>query len=259
MTGDGADPHGPRTPQATGVESAREPRTAQSRRAPDHVGRPATREAAVALLLACVCAWFVAGSSNDRFVVAVSAVGWGTVVAGDATRRRVRPVAGRAVTLVGVFTVLGAVAAMRPEGSWLELVPDGAGLLGVALVALGGLPLRRGWGRPLLAWGGVALVVAVFAEVLVYPVRPVSYLLSLALAVLAWEVGEHGVSLGEQVGRHGATRAVTRPHLTGSSVAGASGVALAVGVSALGGVSLPPLVVATLVCSGVVLLGALYS
>jgi hypothetical protein len=225
-------------------------------------GRPATRESVAALLAAGGCAGAVAGSPTDRLAVVLTLVGWLVVLAADRLDGRGRPRLARALTGVGVLAVLSGVGTLRAEGAALELVPDVASVVGVALVALGGLPLRRGWGRPLVAWGGVALVVGVVAEAVVLPVRPLSYLLALGAALLAWDLAEQGVSLGEHVGRRGATATVARRHVVGSATVGGLGVAVAaVAATVTGGVgpALPPLALAALVCVATLSLAALYS
>lgn len=222
-------------------------------------GRPATRESVAALVVAGGCAGALATGPTDALAVLVTVVGWLVVVAADRLGGRGRPRLARPVTAIGVVAVLGAFGTLRPGGTLLELMPDAAALLGVALVALGGLPLRRGWGRPLVAWGGVALVVAVVAKAVVLPVRPLPYLMALGAALLAWDLAEQGVSLGEQVGRRGATPAVTRPHGLGSVSAGVVGVAVAAGASTVGGLSLPLPALVALVCAAVLSLVALYS
>ncbi|MWG36075.1 DUF7519 family protein [Halomarina oriensis] len=223
------------------------------------VGRPTTREAMAALLAAGLCAGAVAGTPTDRLAVVVSLVGWAVVLLADRVGGRGWPRLGRLTTGVAVVVLLGAFGTLTPEGRTLELLPDVVVLVGVALVALGGLPLRRGWGRPLVAWGGVALVAAVFAETVVLPVRPLAFFVGLAAALVAWDLGEQAVSLGEQVGRRGATTAVYRSHAVGSVAAAGVGVVVALGATTLGSVPVPAGVLAACVCACVVLLVALYS
>lgn len=225
----------------------------------DSIDRPAGRHAVAAVLSAGLCAGAVAGTTTDRLAVGFTLAGWFVVAAADRTSGRGLRRLGRLATGLAIVVLLGAFGSLAPEGTSLELLPDVLVLVGLALVALGTLPLRRGWGRPLVAWGCGVLVVAVFAEALLLPVRPLAFFVSLAAVLVAWNLGEQAVSLGEQVGRRGATPAVFRSHLTGSLAVGGVGVLLATGATALGGVSVPTSAVAALVCGCVVLLVALYS
>lgn len=99
------------------------------------------------------------------------------------------------------------------------LAPPSVGTLvaapGVALLGLGLLQGRR---APLTAGAGLVFVgVLVHATTVTDPLLP---LVGAAASVVAWDVGEHAISLGEQLGREAPTRQASLTHAAASGLVG---------------------------------------
>lgn len=91
---------------------------------------------------------------------------------------------------------LAGVAAVGGSGWWVLLAPAG-----VALLAAG---LRRP-DRRLVTLGGASLACAAFVTGLAGG-GPARLVVAVAAAFVAWDLGEHAITLGEQLGRRAATR-----------------------------------------------------
>jgi hypothetical protein len=121
--------------------------------------------------------------------------------------------------------------AVPPLSTALSLAFAAVGLGGVGLASAAGLPFAAvglvgtavglfGASRAWLARGGTLAV----AGVLVAGARgaaPEPLLVGLLGAVLAWDVGEHGLGLGEQLGREADTARVEVVHAAASLAVGA--------------------------------------
>lgn len=99
------------------------------------------------------------------------------------------------------------------------------GLAGVLLVGLGVLRGARAavtWGA-LLAFAGVVLAGVGGAP-------PEALLVGTAAAVLAWDLGEQAVNVGEQLGRTASTRTGELVHAANSTLVAVAGVAVGYGL-----------------------------
>lgn len=130
----------------------------------------------------------------------------------------------------GAAALLAAVAVVLVcTGSPLPVLGVAAG--GMLALAAGVVRGTRGW----LAVGAVGLVAGVLLASLA-GTSPPPVLAGAALALVAWDLGEHAVGLGEQVGREAATTRGEAVHVGSSLGVGAVavGVALAVGQVSVG-------------------------
>jgi hypothetical protein len=122
------------------------------------------------------------------------------------------------LSAVAALVGLSGVALASVAGAGVAAV----GFLGVVV----GLALaRRRW----LTGGAVGL----FAGVVVAGARgspPEPLLVGLLGAALAWDVGEHGIGVGEQLGREADTTRVELVHAAASTAVGTGGVVLGYGV-----------------------------
>lgn len=135
--------------------------------------------------------------------------------------------AGALLVLVGVVLGVSQPAEMTRR---LELLP---GLLGLAVLLAGLLPVRTGWERTLVNVGAALLFVGVVTSGVVRGASDLGLLLAGVATVLAWDLGEQAVSLGAQVGRQARTRRAALAHGGGTLVAGGVVLAAALGVAAL--------------------------
>jgi len=146
--------------------------------------------------------------------------------------------------------VAGAVAAL----SAFLAAPTGGALVGLAAVGLLAGSLRRS--PRVLSWAaGVGVVGIALAGYLRGAVEP---LLAAGVAlVLAWDLADHGIALGEQVGREARTRRNVAVHAGTNLLAGGLSVAVVYGVYLAAAGSQPVAALALLLFGAVALASAL--
>lgn len=123
---------------------------------------------------------------------------------------------------------------------------------GVLLVGLGVL-----WGRragvtlgALLAFGGVVVAGVGGAP-------PEALLVGTAGAVLAWDLGEHAVNVGEQLGRGASTRTGELVHAANSTIVAVGGVAAGYGLFLVGAGGQPVSALVVLLAAALAIAAAL--
>lgn len=203
----------------------------------------------------------VAAVAGDQLVaLAVELVALVVAVVGVRRLRDGDPFVGVTLGGIGVLGVLaafwyGAAAATRTT-QLVELLP---GMVGVGLLALGGLPIRSRWSRTLVASGAVTVGLGVVASGVVHGAGPLNLFVATALAVIAWDAAEQAVNLGEQVGPRATSGTVVLAHSVWSVGVGAVGVVAAVGVSDLDVTGVPLLGVGLLLVAAVALATAAFT
>ncbi|PAU85111.1 hypothetical protein CK500_00100 [Halorubrum salipaludis] len=145
--------------------------------------------------------------------------------------------------------VAGAVAALAA----LLAAPIGGALVGLAALGLLAGSLRRS--HRLLSWaagiGAVGIAVAGYRGGAVEPLLAAG----VALA-LAWDLADHGVSLGEQVGREARTRRNVAVHAGTNLLAGGLSIAVVYGAYLAAAGSQPVAALALLLFGAVALASA---
>lgn len=222
--------------------------------------RPARAAASVAVVAALLSVAAVAWDGPQR--VAVGVTGGGLLLLGGAALARDygSRVLAALVGLAGVAGVLAGVGAAVTLPATTTLRAEAPlGLLGAGLVALGLVPVREGWARRLVSLGTALLVCNVALSALVHGADALPLLAAFVASVLAWDVGEHAINVGEQLGAGARTWPVELGHAgaTAGFGAAAAGVALWIRGFDVTGVSLVGLLL--LVGAGIVLLVALYN
>lgn len=180
---------------------------------------PAQRAAIVVVLVA------VAGlAAADVFVRGGDrVVGWGLVV-------------GAFVLMVASLGIgLTFTSGYTPRA---ELLP---GLVGIVLVGVGVLGPYPPVSRRLVSAGLVFVLVGVVLSGLVRGADAAGLLAGAALAVVAWDAGEHAIALGEQLGREARTWPVELVHVASTAIVGACAAAGALLVAGLVGPRRVPL------------------
>ncbi|WP_089872096.1 DUF7519 family protein [Halogranum rubrum] len=203
--------------------------------------RPARLSGAAAVLLAmtALAAVAVLGELDRSGIVWVTlfveGVGLTLLALGRGLRTKNQGVAGHAVTATGLVVVAVSFGLAVTEPSdvgvrvWLLV-----GTVAAFLVAVAVVPVVDRWSRRLLKVGASILFVSVLLGGLV-SLGPLSTLLVGAVAaLLVWDVGEHAIGLGEQLGRTAPTTRVELTHLAASLFVGAVAVAVGLLVSGLG-------------------------
>ncbi|QKG92092.1 hypothetical protein HPS36_04250 [Halorubrum salinarum] len=153
---------------------------------------------------------------------------------------------------VAVVASLAAAGVAATAG--LVASPVGGALLGVAALGFLGGSLRRS--TRVLTWGAavgvVGLAVAGYRGATAEPLL----VAAVGLAV-AWDVADHGVGLGEQVGRGARVRRNVAVHAGLSLLVGALAAGLVYGVSLAVGGGQPVAALALLLAGGIALISAL--
>jgi hypothetical protein len=222
--------------------------------------RPAPLSGALSVVAAAVAVGLVAAAPAQRTALLVTAAGVGPLAVGLESRRRGRAAFGAVLVLLGVC-VVGAGFALglhRParRTEVVELLP---GLAGLCLLALGLGPLWAGRERLLASAGTGLVVVCVLVSGVVYGADAGTLLGAGVLAVLAWDLAEQAVNLGEQVGREARTAGVEVVHGGATLFVGGAGVVLARRIAAVDADGLPPVVLAGLLVAAFALAAALYN
>jgi hypothetical protein len=201
--------------------------------------------AALAVTAAAVAVVETAPDGAARTPLLVLAAGIVALASGTALRGRDRPLLGALVLAAGVAGVgagvgLGVVDTSAP-GARLRLLP---GLVGVALVGAAVAPLRGAGSRRLLKLGVAAVFVGVLAAGVLRALAVGPALVASVGAVLAWDLGEHAVGVGEHLGRAAGTLPIQVTHAAGSLVVGGVAVFAGRAVAGVGpaSLSLPGLV-----------------
>ncbi|MGM0592409.1 MAG: DUF7519 family protein [Halobacteriota archaeon] len=195
-------------------------------------------------MAAAVVGTVVVAVADVALAVAVLSVGVVVMMAGDEYRDRGDRTLGVAlvggglvVALLGVL--LGAASADTP-GQLLRTAP---GLAGVLVVGVGLVPLRGSGSRGVVKAGAALVFLGVLAAGVLEAVE-VGYLLAGAAAsVVAWDLGEHAINVGEQLGRDASTWRGESVHAAASACVAGAGIVAATVVDGVGaaGLSLPAL------------------
>ncbi|MFB6078686.1 MAG: hypothetical protein ABEJ80_06890 [Halarchaeum sp.] len=200
--------------------------------------------AAASILAGALAVHLVAGAPWRTVPLGLATLGGLALAFGLGRWHRDQRTIGGLAALVGALALAGGLAFplahIAVPGRAAEVV---LGAAGVACLALGVGPARRGWEREFLAAGaGLVLLTVVLSGVL-HDAGRTTLLLGGVACVLAWDVGEQAVNLGEQVGNEASARRAAFVHPAATLGVGLVAVALARGVASLGvsGLSLPVL------------------
>lgn len=226
--------------------------------------RPARLSSSLAVAAAWIGLFLLADPPAQRAALLVQLVGLTTILVGVGGWLAItgpdHRIVGSAVGVLGILLVLagGGVALTGPLtiGALGEFV---VGYLGVTFVALGVSRVRPGTERAMLTAGASLLLIAVAIGAMVYGSSLQAQLAGGVAAIVAWDLGEQAVNLGEQVGRRARTRGVELVHAGGTLGVGVLALALIYGVrgAELTGVPLGGLLV--LLVAGLTLSVSLYN
>lgn len=152
-----------------------------------------------------------------------------------------------------VIAVTAGVLSMAASAPFSGLaIPFG--LLGVVFLGVG-LFVRGS--RQYVSLGVTSLFVGVLIVGILGAATPLMLLVSLVGLMVAWDVGQHAVTIGEQVGRTAPTRRGELIHAAGTSVVGILAAGFAYGTYQLGSQGQPALAVILLVVGVTALVWAL--
>ena len=162
--------------------------------------------------------------------LAVLTLGLASVGIGGFARRRDYPLVGGVCVLVGAAFVPAALGLLLTTGSERALVMFLPGMLGAFVLSLGVFPIRGSGSRSAVKIG----TAGVFFSVLLAGIYEASLFVILLTGIgtiLAWDAGDHAISLGTQMGVEAATLPVEVTHIAGSAVVGILAVIVAYGIS----------------------------
>lgn len=226
---------------------------ARGRRRPTGVGT------VVAVLAATGAVGLLASGSEQLLAIALEVAGIAVLALGAAVVRRGLRSLGIGVGVVGAGVVavalrFGFVLPSRVPEQFVLL----AGMLGIAVFALGLLPVRAGWSRRLVTLGAAVVGFAALVAGALDQTSTVSLFAAVTAAMIAWDAADHAIGLGEHVGRDADSAAVELVHSGASTVVGATAVGIALGATSVEAIDLPLSGLVLLLAAALVLMLALY-
>lgn len=170
------------------------------------IHKPTVPGIGVAIVAAIASIALRLDSRGQWLALLVAVLGLGFLAGGVLLRRRDSSILGTASFAVGSLWMVGSlgIALSSPPllTQRIELVP---GLLGLFVLFVGLIPLRRGWERPLVATGAALLWIGVVTGGVVQNTGPTTLFVAGIAVVVAWDLAEQSVSLGRQIGREAET------------------------------------------------------
>lgn len=203
--------------------------------------QPARLSGAVAVLLGmtALAAIAVLGELDRSGIVwltlTVEGAGLAFLALGRGFHSKEHSVVGHVLTATGLLVVVVSFGLAVTEPSdvgvrvWLLV-----GTVAAFLVAVAVVPVVDRWPRQLLKIGSGLLFLSVLLGGLV-SLGPLSTLLVGAVAaLLVWDVGEHAIGIGEQLGRTAPTTRIELTHLAASLLVGVVAIVVGLAVTRLG-------------------------
>lgn len=186
--------------------------------------RPARASAAGSVGIGLFVVWFAGASTVVRDALLVETVGLAVLAAGYVFVVHDERVAGTGVALVGItFVGLSFVLLADSAPRTSIIVTALPGMVGTFVLALGVLPVRGSGSRALVRLGAGLVFGTVLAAGLFR--APVSTLLVGGVAaILAWDLGEQSINVGEQLGRRATTWPIEVSHAAASAMIAAGAV-----------------------------------
>lgn len=222
---------------------------------------PTSVASGLAVLLAAGSVALLASEPTQRLAIAGTVVGVTLLVVSgrDVWTGESSQFAKNALAVAGLAVIAAsaawALSGLSTASARFELGP---GLLGVTLVGLGVRPTSRRFARRVVSAGLAALVVGVALTGLLQRATPLVLLVATAGAILAWDVAEHGISLGEQLRTDARTWPVELTHAAVTGVYGALLVGIALFLYGGGTAALPLRALALLLAAAVILMAVSY-
>lgn len=223
----------------------------------EHSTLPRRLPAGVGMVAALAAVMLVASASHQTAGIVVLLPGLAILTIG-LRYRRTTPIGYLAVLAGGGLAVVGLLLPLAnplPTQLILELY---TGMLGLGLYALGIGAVRRGMERRFVT-AGVAFVFAGILVTGVFQGTSTGGMLAATVAcVVAWDAGEHAVSLGEHVGTTSTAWSAGLTHVGATAVVGIVAVVVTVGIDTVAVTGLPLSALLTLLLAALLSLAALY-
>jgi len=219
--------------------------------------RPTPLASGLALALGGVSTAVLAPTLGQRLAIAATVVGAGLLVARGREFDAPMPT-GRLSSALGAALVLGAILWGETQPDPIHSIQVVPGLVGIALLGLGVRPLGQRFARRLVSAGLAVFVVGIALIGIFEAAGPLRLLGATVAAIAAWDVAEHGISLGEQLRTDAETRAVELVHAGATSASGAVAVAVALLLFEHGASDLSLGALVLLLAAALTLLASLY-
>lgn len=202
----------------------------------------------------------VANGTLQVQAIGLAAIGLTGLAIGLEIRHRGFPAGAALLGLGGLAAVIAAIGMglvlPRSVSARLEVVP---GLLGLLVLVVGLSSVKPGYERWFVSVGTGAILLAVYVSGFLNDASTIQLLLATVLTVVAWDVGEQSINMGEHLGRRARTLPVELAHAGAGAFVGLVGVAIALVIGGANVSGLPLLGLAALLGAGVVLALALHT
>ena len=223
------------------------------------VKQPTYAGSALAVLAAACVAGVLASQPVQVSIAGVETIGAFLLLGSGLVRRRGHRVLGGGLVLAGSGLVCLALGlGLLSPGGLFERVAFFGGMLAIACVVLGVFPLRQSWAGSLVGFGIVLFSCSLVFLAWISNPSTLQLLLGFGLTIVTWDMAEHAIALGNDVGRSARTYPVTLIHLVGSLGVGLAGGAIALVVDSVQLPAIPITALALLLVAVLLLLLVLF-
>lgn len=208
------------------------------------VKQPTYAGSALAVLSAACVTGVLASQPAQVSIAGTEVVGAFLLLGSGLVRRRGHRVFGGGLIVVGCSLVCLALGlSLLSPGGLFERIAFFGGTLAMACVVLGVFPLRQTWAGSLVGLGSVLFGCSLVFLAWISDPSSFQLLLGVGLTIVTWDMAEHAIALGNDVGRSAQTYPVTVIHFIGSLGVGLAGGTIALVVDS---VQLPAIPIAAL-------------
>ena len=221
--------------------------------------QPTYAGSALAVVAAACVTGVLASQPIQVSITGVEAVGALLLLGSGLVRRRGHHVVGGAFVVGGCGLVcLSLGLSLLAPGGLFEQIAFLGGALALTCVVLSVFPLKQSWARGLNGFAAVLFSCSLVFLAWISTPSGLRILLGVGLTIIAWDMAEHAITLGEDVGRSARTYPVTGVHFIGSLGVGLVAGVVAVVVSRVALPAVPIAALALLLSAMLVLLLVLF-
>lgn len=226
--------------------------------------RPTRLSAALAVGIGWLAVLLLSQHPMQRVGLGVQLVGLSILLVGVggwvSTTGPDHPIIGAIMGAMSAVIVLvggGIAIAGHPTISAVgEFIP---GYVGVLVLTLGVARVHQGTERALVTAGTSLILIGIGMGAIFYSSSVTAQLAAGVAAIVAWDLGEQAVNLGEHVGRQPQTHQVELAHCLGTLAVGILAISLALGVRSFNITDIPLAALLVLLAAGLTLAVSLYN
>lgn len=222
---------------------------------PSLVKQPTYAGSTLAVIAAACVTGVLASQPIQMSIAGVEAVGALLLLGSGLVRRRGHHVVGSVLVIGGCGLVclsLG-LSVLAPAGVF-ERIAFLGGAVALASVTLGVFPVKQSWAPGLNGFAAVLFSCSLVSLAWISAPSGLQILLGVGLTIVSWDMAEHAITLGDDVGRSARTYPVTGVHFIGSLGVGLLAGVVAVVVSRVALPAVPIAALALLLSAMLVLL-----